>query len=142
MSFEQRCHNEVVALHVMIEEWLAGKRPDTDDAFRRFSEAMADDFEIIPPSGARLDRDAIVASFRCAHAARSRDFSLTIKNIRTRMLAPPLALVTYEEWQSEHGVTTARVSTVLLRDAPGSPAGIAWVHLHETWLPEMSTSQH
>lgn len=141
-SFEKRCHQEVVALHTMIEEWLAGKRRNTDEAFRRFSAAMADDFEIISPSGIRQDREAIVASFRRAHDARGNAFAITIKNIRTRLLAPPLAMLTYEEWQSVDGMITARLSSVLLRDDPVAPGGVAWVHLQETWLPGLSPASN
>ena len=134
-EFERRCHEEVVALHVVIADWLAGRVSDSDDAYRRFSEAMAEDFEIISPAGTHTDRDGIVASLRGAHGVQQASFSIAIKNIRTRMLRPPLALLTYEEWQTEGDRTTARLSSVLLRDEPSAPGGVTWVHLHETWLP-------
>ena len=134
-DFERRCHEEVVALHVVIADWLAGRVPSTDEAYRRFSDAMAEDFEIISPAGTHTDRDGIVASLRAAHGVQQASFSIAIKNIRTRMLRPPLALLTYEEWQTEGDRTTARLSSVLLRDEPSSPGGVTWVHLHETWLP-------
>lgn len=135
MNFEQRCHQEVVALHETIEAWLAGALPDTDEAFARFSDAMADDFEIISPAGTRADRDAIIASLRAAHGVQRADFTISIRNVRTRLLAPPLALVTYEEWQSEGEQTTARFSSVLMREDAQKPGGVGWVHLQETWLP-------
>ena len=136
--FEKRSHAEVVRLHEMIEAWLAGSILDTDATYLRFSDAMAEDFEIISPSCSRSDRQAIVSSFRAAHGSRGPEFSVAIKNIRTRLLSPPLALLTYEEWQYEEGRATARFSTVLLRDEPSRPGGVAWVHLQETWLPGLS----
>ena len=137
-SFEKRCHDEVIVLHEVIEAWLAGTVPNTDEAYSRFSEAMARDFEIISPTGTRSDRDAIVSSLRGAHGARQASFSIEVRNIRTRLLTPPLALLTYEEWQFAEGKTTARLSSVLLRDDPSKPDGVAWVHLQETWLPGLS----
>lgn len=137
-GFEQRCHDEIARLHVTIEAWMAGSIPDTDDAYASFSEAMADDFEIISPSGRRSNQKQIVAAFRAAHGSRTREFSIAVRNIRTRLLSPPLALLTYEEWQYEGGDATARFSSVLLRDDPARPGGIAWVHLQETWLPGLS----
>ena len=139
-DFEARCHEEVVALHDTIEGWLAGKLPQTEAAYERFSAAMADDFEIISPSGSRLDRDAIVASLRAAHGTQGATFEISVRNIRTRLLSPPLALLTYEEWQSDGSRTTARLSSVLLREDPGKPGAVAWVHLQETWLPGYSPS--
>ena len=131
---------EVVELHDMIEAWLAGSIPNTDEAYQRFSDAMAGDFEIISPLGKRSDRDAIISLLRTAHGSREAPFSVAIKNLRTRLLSPPLALLTYEEWQYEKGKATARLSTVLLRDDPSRPGGVAWVHLQETWLPGLSPS--
>lgn len=139
-TFEDRCHQEVVRLHEMIEAWLAGSIPDSDEAYRRFSAAMADDFEIISPSGARSDRAGIVSSFRNAHGTRDAQFLVAIKNVKTRLLRSPLALLTYEEWQFDNGKATARLSTVLLRQDSSTPGGVAWVHLHETWLPEPELS--
>lgn len=138
VEFEKRCHEEVVALHVVIEDWLAGKVVADDDVYASFSDAMASDFEIISPSGVRSERGSIVAALRKAHGVQGADFSISIKNLRTRMLAPPLALLSYEEWQSQGNETTARLSTVLLREDPGAPRGVAWVHLQETWLPAMA----
>ncbi len=137
-AFEKRCHEEVVALHVMIEAWLTGRLPNTDEAFARFSDAMAQDFEIISPTGRRSDRDTIIASFRAAHGARAEDFSVAVRNVRTRLLQPELALLTYEEWQFFERGETARFSSVLFRDDPDKPGGVAWVHLQETWLPGKS----
>lgn len=140
-DFENRCHEEVVELHKVIEGWFAGTLPDTDSAFLEFSDAMADDFEIISPTGSRSDRNAIIGSLRTAYGVRESAFSIAIKNIRTRLLIPPLALLTYEEWQFENGHETARLSTVLLREDPGAPRGISWVHLQETWLPGKSPNE-
>lgn len=137
-DFEQRSHREVVALHEVIEGWLAGTLPETDGAYSNFSAAMGHDFEIISPTGVHSDRDTIVASLRGAHGSRQASFSIAIRNIKTRALLPPLALLTYEEWQFEEGGTTARLSSVLLREDPSTPRGIAWVHLQETWLPGLS----
>jgi hypothetical protein len=140
-DFEQRCHMEIARLHVTIEAWMAGSIPDTDEAYASFSEAMADDFEIIAPSGKRSNQKQIIAAFRTAHGSRTADFSIAIRSIRTRMVSPPLALLTYEEWQYEGGQASARISSVLLRDDPARPGGVAWVHLQETWLPGLSPAE-
>ena len=45
------------------------------------------------------------------------------------------ALVMYEEWHSLKGEESARLSTVLFEKRAGAPNGVAWLHVHETWLP-------
>ncbi|MEL7045800.1 MAG: hypothetical protein AAGL66_12375, partial [Pseudomonadota bacterium] len=106
VDFEQRSHQEVIALHEVIEGWLAGRIPNTDEAYARFSEAMAQDFEIVSPTGVLSDRSTIVSSLRGAHGSRQASFSIAVRNIKTRLLRPPLALLTYEEWQFEETRTT------------------------------------
>lgn len=137
-NVESRWHQEVVALHVVIEQWLTGDLPDTDEAYSPFSDAMADSFEIVSPTGVRSDRATIVASLRSAHGVQQEGFSIAIKNLRTRSLASGFALVTYEEWQTAGDRTTARFSSVWLREDSNTPRGIAWLHLQETWLPGLS----
>lgn len=56
----------------------------------------------------------------------------------TNVVVPPeLDLGTYEEWQTTGGVATGRLSTAVMRSVPGFPNGLAWVHLHETRLPDI-----
>jgi hypothetical protein len=44
-------------------------------------------------------------------------------------------VVTYEEWQRSNP-NNGRISTVLLQTDRVAPGGLAWLHLHEGWLPE------
>ena len=45
--------------------------------------------------------------------------------------------VTYEEWQrGSWQPNNGRISTVLLQNDRVAPGGLAWLHLHEVWLPE------
>jgi hypothetical protein len=48
-----------------------------------------------------------------------------------------LTVATYEAWQRHaDGTVTGRLSTVVFRDQAGTPNGLVWAHVHETWLPE------
>jgi hypothetical protein len=44
------------------------------------------------------------------------------------------ALATYRELQTRDGVATVRLSTALLVANDDAPAGLSWVHVHETWI--------
>lgn len=131
---------EVVDLHRFFAAWFRAELPDTDDAFARFDEVMASDFEMVVPSGARVRRADLVAGLRQAHGSwgDDPDARIEVRGAQARVLAEGLVLVSYEEWQRREGVWTARRSTALLRPAAGAPGGFVWLQVHETW---METSQ-
>jgi hypothetical protein len=60
-----------------------------------------------------------------------------IENAELRFEQGGLTVATYEEWQRHADETvTGRLSTVIFRDQLSTSNGLAWVHVHETWLPE------
>ncbi len=134
---------EVVELHRFIEEWSNGVLPDDEASYARFSNALAQDFVIISPDGTSQDHDSIVEGFRTSHGRwRSADGTpsgvLRIEEIEVVAVSPPLALVSYQEWQELPAGTVARLSSVLFRESDAAPGGVEWVHLHESWLPGAS----
>jgi hypothetical protein len=145
-----RCAAEVVALHEFFEAWLSGRIDRTDDAFARFADALDPGFHIVSPSGEVRDRESITSGVESAHDAHPDGFGIRIENVQTRDHVVAAAdhgdgdagdrcLLTYEEWQTNRGGDgdeTARLSTVLFREAPDAPGGVAWRHVHETWLPD------
>jgi len=129
----ERCEREVRELHVFFERWFRGELPD--EAFVRVAGALAEDFELISPRGARDDRDSILGAIRGARGGRSRAFSIAVEAFEVRWQSGDACLVTYEEHQRDDDAVTARLSSALFRRANDAPAGVRWVHLHETWLP-------
>jgi hypothetical protein len=45
-----------------------------------------------------------------------------------------IGLTTYQEWQETAEGRTVRLSTALFREKVGTPNGLEWLHVHETWL--------
>jgi hypothetical protein len=136
-AMDDACKKEVIELHQFFEDWNQGKLAKTEEQFRRFSEAVASDFEIISPGGGSLSRAEILGRVREGHgSSRSTDFRIWIENYRGRLISDELVLVTYEEWQSQDGKNIGRVSTAVFRREPDAPNGVLWLHVHETWLPE------
>ena len=133
-----RCEREVVELHVFFEEWFHGRLDDTDAAFARFADAMADDMVYIGPAGNALARETLLTGLRGRHGAwQGSEARIWIDAVETRDLGGGLALVTYEEWQTDPaGDTRARRSTILLETSDAGPAGLVWRHVHETWMAE------
>ena len=71
-------------------------------------------------------------------AADADEFEIWIENFRLRWAADDHALVTYEEWHRRRGATSARLSSALFRRDAAASCGVAWLHVHETWLPGLA----
>lgn len=129
-----RCRDEVVALHAFFEGWFRGTLAKDDETWARCADALADDFELVPPNGVPLDREALLAALRDAHGSRPPHFTIEIRDVRVRPLAEGLSLVVYEEWQRETDGApwAARTSTALLERSDDAPRGFGWRHVHET----------
>lgn len=100
---------------------------------------MGEDFEIINPAGQSSSRDGIIARLKGAHgfqSAAAKPMRVWVDNVNSRPLSSGLYLVTYEEWQEVEGVTRGRLSTAIFSSKTGTPNGVQWRHVHETWLPE------
>lgn len=138
---ERQCEEEVRGFHAFLRDWLAGAVPRTAETFARFSGAMDDAVEVVSPRGTVTGRDALVSEFEGLHGELAADadaFEIWIENFRCRRVMAEHAVVTYEEWHRRRGATSARLSTALFRRAATAPCGVAWLHVHETWLPGLA----
>lgn len=125
---------EICQLHDFFGAWFTGALANTDENFARFADVMAEGFAIISPSGKLTERPTLLTGLRAAHG-RQPGIRIWTQHHQLRHQAGDLALLTYEEWQmTAAGETTARLSTVLFQAQAGAPNGVAWLHVHETWL--------
>ena len=160
----KRCENEIVELHQFFEDWFMGRLNNSDQAFRRVEDVMARGFTMVSPEGRVTGRTDLLHSLRSAHGAYALGGAISIRvaNILERPFSEsnersdpgdPLAgsptplrdtdnmlassditLVTYEEWQDEGSGERGRISSALFRSRVGTPNGLEWLHVHETWL--------
>jgi hypothetical protein len=68
------------------------------------------------------------------HAGADPPFVVEVRAVEHRESVADRHLVTYEEHQRIDAEWEARTSSVWLREDDETPGGLAWVHLHETWL--------
>lgn len=128
-------HTEIVELHAFFEGWLGGTLPPTDAVYARLAETMAPEFALVTPGGKLVPRKQLLAQLRAAHGSRP-GWRIWIQDPKLRLQAGDLLIATYEEWQRHgDGIVTGRLSTAIFRARPAAPNGLAWVHVHETWLP-------
>ena len=135
---EPRCRREVIELHRFFQDWMRGDLEPDEESFARFESVCAEGFVFIAPGGQLLDRPEIVDGVRGSHG-RWRDDQgarIWIEDVRLHRNLGELAVVTYEEWQEVRGEVRGRLSSVLFRAREGTPNGVEWLHVHETWLPE------
>ena len=133
MSLFDQAAAEIVALHRFFVAWYDRSTADTAD-FSLFERAMGADMKMIPPSGAVLDRAAVIGHVRGGRAGFDGDFAIEIEAIRPAWEGEGAILVTYVEKQQRKGVNTARQATALFTENPSAPHGVEWRHLHETWM--------
>lgn len=130
MTIITAVRGEILDAHVAIERLFTGEAApaDLDGLLARFS----DDFHLISPAGAMLDKADVRALFSRLYAARP-GFSIVIDDVRIYPFSADSILATYREAQADAaGTRTTRVSTAVLTKAG---AGLVWRHLHETWVP-------
>lgn len=131
-ELDAACAREVHALHDAFEDWFAGRTPP--DGFTRIERALADDFRMVPPSGALLDRDALLAALRAAHGTHAAgSLRLRVSDVVVEALGPDLRRARYVE-HHEGARPCRRRSTALLRRDADAPGGVRWLDVHETWL--------
>lgn len=136
---KKRLETEIVALHQFFEGWFTGRLANTDENYRRFSDVVSKDFEIISPEGTSRARTGMIDGLRQTHGNWSnteKPGRIWIQNVRSRVVGERFYIATYEEWQQENGVARGRLSTALFRERADAPNGVEWLHVHETWLPE------
>lgn len=128
------CETEVKGLHAFFVDWFGGRVERNQEVFARFSGVASDNFFLINPDGVMGDLAALSKRLEASYGSRA-DFKIWIKNCRLRYLTNDICLMTYEEWQDISGVVSTRFSSALLGRREGTPNGVEWLHVHETWLP-------
>lgn len=135
MALTDDAAREVEALHDFIEDWFAGRV--ADDAFDRMGETLAPEFEIVTPEGERLDREELLDGMREGHGSQATSvppFEIRVDDVTGRVIEEEICVVTYDERQRSDGEESVRTSTAVFCRDDDAPNGVAWLHLHETWV--------
>ncbi|WP_298976406.1 hypothetical protein [uncultured Roseobacter sp.] len=137
-DFAERCVQEAHRLHVVLQDWLRGTLPRTAEGFAPFADALADPCRVVSPLGTITERAELLTEFEAIHgvlAAQGNAFVIRVENALVLRQWGDHALVSYEEWHDLGDESSARLSTALYTADENAPLGVAWSHIHETWLP-------
>ena len=141
-SMRELCEKEVVELHRFFQDWFGGVLENDDATFGRFGGVLAEGFLIVSPNSAATEREPLIERLRGAYGSwatgSERPGRIWIEKLRVRRSVEDWAIVTYEEWQQVGGETRGRISTAVFGRREGTPNGVEWLHVHETWLPAQS----
>ena len=124
---------EIIGLHEFFVHWFTAGSDDAVD-FQRCERAFADGFTQIAPDGVPHDRAAIIARLMTAKNSLKTGFSINITAITPLWQNEHALLAGYVEQQLLDGKHTQRRSTALFVQQTSAPNGVAWRHLHETWM--------
>ena len=122
---------EIIALHEFFHAWFRGEAPV--ESFGDFEHALAEAFWIVPPSGRRLERSALLRLLEGERGARPT-LRISVENCSVVLTEGDLCAVEYEEWHEDE-TRKGRASLALLRRSDAGPRGWQWQFVQETWLP-------
>jgi len=124
---------EIQELHRFFEGWLGGDLPEGDEAFRRVALALHPALTFVSPSGRSLDRATLLGGLRDAHGSRP-GLRIQVEALRIHLETERCVVATYLERQRQGTDETLRRSTVVFVPDAEAPRGLAWRHVHETWV--------
>ena len=123
------CRDEIERLHQQFVRCYTGQQADIGP----IDAALVDDFGMVAPDGAVVDRESVLAMVReKADSYAPGEFDIEIRNVERIDEGVDLTVCRYEEWQRTPGGRDWRVSTVVFRTAEDAPTGLSWVSVHET----------
>ncbi|QRM34220.1 hypothetical protein [Microvirga sp. VF16] len=130
----QAALQEVVDLHAFFETWLCGTVENTHAVFSRLENALGEEFTMVSPSGARLQRPDVIGWLRGAYGTKGKQdpFHIAVVEPELLLLRPPLIILRYIEEQAAGSIVTRRRSTAVFEAL--AEEGVRWLALHETWI--------
>lgn len=130
--------DEIEAMHRFFTQWFGGTIPRTEANFDRFRTALDPSFAQVNPQGLLRPYRQILHDV-WAHwnwFPGDPDFRIWIAEAQVCHLLPgDHALAVYQEWHNYQGKNVGRTCTGLVCRRAGTPAGIAWLQMHESLIP-------
>ena len=126
--------SEVRAFHVFLEDVMSGRRTASDDDLQRLRARFDPTFSYVTPTGQRRGFAQLEAWLSGEIATRS-SLQIRITDEEVLLARADATVVRYIERQRDDDGDRDRISTAVFVPRAGAPHGVAWIALHETWLP-------
>jgi hypothetical protein len=133
LAMDEHLVAEVEQQHQLLATWIGSSaQPAVLDALRA---AHTADFSMVTVDGHVLGRQAALDGL--AGAANSRPgLRILISDVTVAAELVDAVLVGFLETHVQHGHTSSRRVTALLRSERNAPHGLRWRHVHETPIPQ------
>lgn len=134
----ERITKEIIDLHDFFTDWFNGS-VDISQLESALINLLHPNFIMISPNGVKISKNALAEGFTQAYGINP-SFKIQIRDVAIHHMTGTTVFATYTEWQrgaqtSEHS-NNGRISSVVIDIG----ASTQWIHLHETWLPEVLRS--
>lgn len=101
-----------------------------DTNVRHIFDALAEDFRIVLTDGRLMDRADYGNRLTGLYGTRRGSPASEVANLMVLTISDQYALVVFDLMKP--GMPGKKVDTALLRRDPRAPAGVSWVHVHES----------
>ncbi|KAL2631682.1 hypothetical protein R1flu_016368 [Riccia fluitans] len=131
--------HEIVEFQLHYEKWFKGGVDNKEEEFQRLKVTLLPACTIIHPWGVEtVARKSIENARRLYGSQKGKKFFIWIDRIRILELTEGTWAVKFDKWvkSEDTGDTTCRLTSALLENKAGTPNGVAWLSIHETWLHE------
>jgi hypothetical protein len=132
---------EIIERHAFFVRWFteASLKPSE---FERCEAAFDAHFRMITPDGMLHGRAEVLRRLRKAKASMELKFEIAVEGVKELWLGEEAGIVGYVEAQLIDGRRTRRRSSALFERCATAPNGVAWRHLHETWVEASGAREH
>ncbi|CAM6100642.1 unnamed protein product [Calypogeia fissa] len=125
---------EIVEYQIYLEKWLRGQVDTSDSGFWRLIHTMDEKSSLVFAHGTEGNAHLTIDGLRSLHGAVPQ-FVIWVDRVRVKKLSEGAWSVIFDKWErpTPEELHCKIISSVLVSQA-GTPNGLKWVHIHETWL--------
>lgn len=127
----QAWEQEIRELHDVFEQYFLGVVPND---LGRVEAALAPEFSMSGPNGDESSRESVIASLQNGYA-HTDSLTIAIEEPQLLLNEPAMVIASYIEVHQLPSATNRRRSTVVFRPDASCPNGLAWLRVHECWIP-------
>ncbi len=132
---EKQCRKEIQELHLFFQEWFNGTCTKNEETFARIEKVLSPDFHLITPNGETITKPTLIDFLWQNYDTRETEpLTIKVEKIKSIRKTKDLCIMTYHEIQASQTAKTRRQSVAVFETSEGTPNGIQWVYVQETWI--------
>ncbi|BBN09473.1 sucrose-6-phosphatase [Marchantia polymorpha subsp. ruderalis] len=127
--------HEIVEFQLLFERWFKGAVENSDEVFQRLKATLLPECVLVNPWGVQVKPLVAIEMARPLYGSlKGKNFRIWIDRIRINQISEEVWAVQFDKWLKSDKELSCRLTSGLLKKKDGTPNGVAWLHIHETWL--------